>query len=144
MDAGELDFFLRGNTSLAKVQSEKPVEWISEKGWKDLLLLTGRFNGLNLKFCSNPNLHMCRAALKVDFGKLPSEIVADAANWKAWNDSEAPEAREFPAACNGLNLFQRMCVVKCFRADRYTIHLNSDLIHQLAMVQNFFGEKQAA
>ena len=60
----------------------------------------------------------CLAALKTDFGKLPSDIVADEANWKAWNDSEAPEAREFPAACSSLNLFQRMCVVKCFRADR--------------------------
>ncbi len=62
----------------------------------------------------------CLAALKADFGKLPSEIVFDEANWRAWNDSEAPEAREFPAACKDLNLFQRMCVVKCFRADRYT------------------------
>jgi hypothetical protein len=45
VDAGELDFFLRGNTSLAKAQTEKSLNWISEKGWKDLLLLTGRFDG---------------------------------------------------------------------------------------------------
>jgi dynein heavy chain len=97
VDPAELDFFLRGNTSLAKAQSEKPIPWISEKGWKDLLLLAG---------------------LKADFGKIPSELVSDQANWKVWNDSEAPEAREFPSACNSLSLFQKMCVVKCFRADR--------------------------
>jgi hypothetical protein len=62
---------------------------------------------------------MLFSALKADFETLPLEIVHDEANWKGWNDSEAPELREFPAACKSLNLFQRMCVVKCFRADRY-------------------------
>lgn len=32
----ELDFFLKGNTSLEQVAREKPYTWLSSNGWKDL------------------------------------------------------------------------------------------------------------
>ena len=32
----ELDFFLKGNTSLDTVEAKKPYPWISENGWKDM------------------------------------------------------------------------------------------------------------
>jgi dynein heavy chain len=32
----ELDFFLKGNTSLEPVAREKPFPWLSMNGWKDL------------------------------------------------------------------------------------------------------------
>lgn len=32
----ELDFFLKGNTSLDAVQRAKPFVWLSANGWKDL------------------------------------------------------------------------------------------------------------
>jgi dynein heavy chain len=35
----ELDFFLKGNTSLDTVEDKKPHKWISDNGWKDLLRL---------------------------------------------------------------------------------------------------------
>jgi len=32
----ELDFFLKGNTSLDPIEKKKPGPWISENGWKDI------------------------------------------------------------------------------------------------------------
>jgi len=32
----ELDFFLKGNTSLEDVSNPKPFVWLNEIGWKDL------------------------------------------------------------------------------------------------------------
>lgn len=32
----ELDFFLKGNTSLEQVARDKPYIWLSNNGWKDL------------------------------------------------------------------------------------------------------------
>jgi dynein heavy chain len=32
----ELDFFLKGNTSLDPVEQKKPASWLSENGWKDI------------------------------------------------------------------------------------------------------------
>lgn len=32
----ELDFFLKGNTSLDPVEMKKPATWLSENGWKDI------------------------------------------------------------------------------------------------------------
>jgi dynein heavy chain len=37
----ELDFFLKGNTSLDAVEAKKPYPWISENGWKDIQKLNG-------------------------------------------------------------------------------------------------------
>jgi dynein heavy chain len=36
----ELDFFLKGNTSLEAASKEKPFSWMSNNGWKDLLRLS--------------------------------------------------------------------------------------------------------
>lgn len=35
----ELDFFLKGNTSLESASRHKPYEWIPDQGWKDLMRL---------------------------------------------------------------------------------------------------------
>ena len=32
----ELDFFLKGNISLANVRRKNPISWVTENGWKDL------------------------------------------------------------------------------------------------------------
>jgi len=32
----ELEFFLKGNTSLDAVEAKKPYEWLSANGWKDI------------------------------------------------------------------------------------------------------------
>jgi hypothetical protein len=36
IDKKELDFFLKGNTSLDDVDEPPPAPWISIGGWKDL------------------------------------------------------------------------------------------------------------
>jgi dynein heavy chain len=32
----ELDFFLKGNTSLEQVSRSNPYKWLSNNGWKDM------------------------------------------------------------------------------------------------------------
>lgn len=36
LDHIELDFFLKGNTSLDAVDAKKPFKWISDNAWKDI------------------------------------------------------------------------------------------------------------
>ena len=37
----ELDFFLKGNTSLDPIELKKPYPWLSDNGWKDIQKLNG-------------------------------------------------------------------------------------------------------
>jgi dynein heavy chain len=104
LDRDELNFFLKGDTSLDQAAVEKPdhLEWILDSGWKDLLKLQ------SLKEC---------------FGKLIDDIVKNAPEeWKAWYDLEAPENSDaHPMPCgytDSLNLMQRLLVLRCFRPDR--------------------------
>jgi len=32
----ELDFFLKGNTSLDQISRPKPYKWVPDQGWKDV------------------------------------------------------------------------------------------------------------
>jgi len=70
----ELDFFLKGNTSLDEVE-EKPFKWISNNGWKDAVKLDsmgGVFDGFLLSIKQHERL------------------------WKEWYDLEAPENNPMP------------------------------------------------
>ena len=70
----ELDFFLKGNTSLDEVE-EKPFKWISNNGWKDAVKLDsmgGVFDGFLLSIKQNERL------------------------WKEWYDLEATENNPMP------------------------------------------------
>ena len=71
----ELDFFLKGNTSLDAVESKKPYPWLSDNGWKDIQKLDGLgdvWNGFIDNLRNNGPL------------------------WKTWYDLEAPEQTEIP------------------------------------------------
>ena len=73
----ELDFFLKGNTSLDAVEVKKPYDWITDNSWKDMQ----RLDGLNESwegFINN---------LKTN-GKA----------WRDWYDEEQPE--QCPIPCN--------------------------------------------
>ena len=37
----ELDFFLKGNTSLDAIEEKKPYSWLTDNGWKDIQKLNG-------------------------------------------------------------------------------------------------------
>lgn len=63
------DFFIKGDTSFTEKFDKKPVTWISDLNWKDLLYLseTKEFSDLKHKFEENLD------------------------EWKAWFDHETPE-----------------------------------------------------
>jgi dynein heavy chain len=45
----ELDFFLKGNTSLDQINRPKPYKWVPDQGWKDLqklITIGNEFNNL--------------------------------------------------------------------------------------------------
>jgi dynein heavy chain len=94
----ELDFFLKGNTSLDAVESKKPYDWLTDNSWKDIQ----RLDGLNeswVGFIDN---------LK----KSPAE-------WRQWYDQEAPEQCEIPCEYSKkLSQFQILLLVKVVRQDR--------------------------
>ena len=74
LNRDELDFFLKGNTSLDAVE-RKPYEWMSDNGWKDAVRLNelgGVWNGIinNIK----------------DYER----------EWKRWFDLENPEMHPIP------------------------------------------------
>jgi dynein heavy chain len=66
----ELDFFLKGNTSLDIVETKKPYKWLTDNGWKDIQKL-------------------------VTLGKVWEDFIenlmARGSAWKDFFDHEAPE-----------------------------------------------------
>jgi dynein heavy chain len=66
----ELDFFLKGNTSLEASAKANPFSWMSNNGWKDLQRLTN---------------------LGPAWVNLGSDIEQNGGLWKEWYDLEAPE-----------------------------------------------------
>ena len=93
----EMDCFLKMGAALdiASVR-KKPREWIPDAVW------------LN-----------CIALSVLDaFRDLPESVARSDAAWRAWYDAEAPEALAIPDFETRLSKFERMCVVRAFRADR--------------------------
>ena len=66
----ELDFFLKGNTSLDTISRDKPYVWLSINGWKDLHRLN---------------------TLGDSFKTIIDDIENNGKVWKDWYDLEAPE-----------------------------------------------------
>jgi dynein heavy chain len=71
----ELDFFLKGNTSLEAVEDAKPYAWVSENGWKDMQKLDG---------------------LGETWHGFVDNVQNNGPAWKAWYDLETPEQAEIP------------------------------------------------
>lgn len=71
----ELDFFLKGNTSLDAVEAKKPFTWMSENNWKDIQKLE--------------TLGDCWTGL-IDNLRNNGPL------WKDYYDLEAPEMNEIP------------------------------------------------
>jgi dynein heavy chain len=94
----ELDFFLKGNTSLDEITRRKPYPWISLNGWKDMQKL-------------------------VNLGEVWEMIIRDVEQnedeWKTWYDQETPEESTLPCGYSEkLNKFQILLVLRIFRPDR--------------------------
>ena len=94
----ELDFFLKGNLSLAAVEKPRPAEWVSESGWKDMHKLVD---------------------VAPEFSPLTTLLVENLEAWKAWYDLELPEQVDLPCGLSAkLSPFQHLLVYRCFRPDR--------------------------
>lgn len=94
----ELDFFLKGNTSLDAVESKKPYDWITDNSWKDMQKLDG-LNDSWVGFIDN---------LK----KFPKE-------WREWYDHETPELIDIPCEYSKkLSQYQILLLIKVIRQDR--------------------------
>jgi dynein heavy chain len=98
LDQIELDFFLKGNTSLDAVESRKPYDWITDNSWKDLQRLDGlneKWNGLIQNLKSHPK------------------------EWREWYDQESPEQCEIPCDYSKkLTQYQILLLIKVIRQDR--------------------------
>lgn len=100
MNNTELNFFLKGDTSLDDAALPNPFEWILPQGWKDLLKLSdlyeeSPFEGIAEVMSSNPEI------------------------WKQWYDLEMPEKAPLPLDYSErLSRFQILSILRCIRPDR--------------------------
>lgn len=98
LNRSELDFFLKGDVSLDPASETKPVVWLSDQGWKDLLYL---------KFIGEI------------YVSLVQHVMKSTGDWQKWQNLEAPEDVEFPGNFyERLSPLQRLCIIRCFRPDR--------------------------
>ena len=102
LDRSELNFFLKGDTSLDGATITKPLhmDWLLDSGWKDLIKLQ---------------------SLNLVFKNLLDDITKEATSkdWRDWYDLEDPENVNLP--CNYkkvLSPMQELLVLRCFRPDR--------------------------
>ncbi|KAJ6635868.1 Dynein axonemal heavy chain 10 [Pseudolycoriella hygida] len=95
----ELEFFLKGSVTLEAVDQECPVDWLSEKGWKDFLKLENDFSDV--------------------FAPVLQHFREHLDEWKSWQDLEQPEESPMPGNFSEkLNNFQQLMFFRCFRVDR--------------------------
>lgn len=94
----EMDFFLKGNTSLEAVEAKKPFPWITDNNWKDIQRLNG---------------------LQEAFDNFIENLTANGAEWKTWYDQEAPEHTAMPCGYSDkLSRFQQLLIMRVIRPDR--------------------------
>jgi dynein heavy chain len=95
----ELDFFLKGNTSLEVVDAKKPFSWMTDNAWKDIQKLNGLEPGV--------------------WDGLTENLVKNAKEWKEFFDQEAPEMVEIPCGYSQtLSRFQQLLLMRVIRPDR--------------------------
>lgn len=92
----ELDFFLKGNTSLDEIEA-KPNKWISPNGWKDAVKAE---------------------SLGDAWVGFADSIKKYEAAWRKWYDHETPEMIPMPCGYDKLSRFQKLIVCRIFRNDR--------------------------
>lgn len=93
----ELDFFLKGNTSLDTNLPTRPFLWIPETGWKDLLKLV---------------------ELGTEYKDLITHLTDNETEWKEWYDQEQPENHTLPGEYAEMDKFKLLLILRIFRPDR--------------------------
>ena len=126
LNRDELDFFLKGNLALDKIEQPKPADWIPDAGWKDMHKLVELGKGS----ASSGG----KAAVFADFLR---ELDSNLFTWKEWYDLERPEEAAMPNGLESrLTAFQRLLVLRCFRPDRVLSAVKSWVC--LAMGDSYF------
>ena len=98
LDLQEYNFFLKGDISLELPAFPNTYDWLLDQGWKDLLRL---------------------ASLGERFAQLPLHIKEHENVWKAWAKLDSPESAVLPLDYSEkLSMFQKLCLLRCFRPDR--------------------------
>ncbi|KAJ9456696.1 Dynein-1-alpha heavy chain [Diplonema papillatum] len=101
MDAGELDFFMKGCLLPDKDFPDKPeCPWLTEVMWHAACRLSR----------TSPV-----------FVDLPNKVTNDDAEWQDWLAQQTPESDKVPLPggySNVLSPFQKLCLLRCFRVDR--------------------------
>ena len=108
----ELDFFLKGNTSLDAIDS-KPFKWMSMNGWKDAVRLN---------------------ELGGAWGTLLDDLRDNEKQWKNWYDRTAPEESELPGKYNDLcqgDKFKLLLLCRIFRPDRVVNAIKRFIIERM-------------
>jgi dynein heavy chain len=109
----ELDFFLKGNTSLDAIEEKNPHKWISANSWKDLVKLN---------------------SLGEVWNGIVQSIKTKGKEWEQWYDSEAPESNAAPDGyTDKLSKFQMLSLMRVIRPDRV---INSIKMFIGAQIQN--------
>jgi dynein heavy chain len=94
----ELDFFLKGNTSLDAIEEKKPYSWLTDNGWKDIQKLS---------------------SLGEVWNGFIDNLKSDPQGWKEWYDQEAPESSTIPCGYSDkLSKFQQLSLMRVIRPDR--------------------------
>ena len=98
LNRAELDFFLKGETSIDSNADPKPYEWMLDAGWRDLLRLE---------------------SVDPAFEGIVDNVKSNGKDWEAWYELETPEEASLPQDYStSLSDFQQLLVCRCFRPDR--------------------------
>lgn len=107
----ELDFFLKGNTSLDAVERKKPGPWISDNGWKDIQKLD---------------------TLGPEWAGFIDNLLKNKDTFKEWYDLEAPEQTEIPCGyTEKLSKFQILLLMRVLRPDRVINAIKNFIIDKM-------------
>jgi dynein heavy chain len=111
IDPAELNFFLKGDISLELPIMPNTFTWLLDQGWKDLLKLS---------------------TLNSNFGMLPQQVKKYEDQWKSWALLDAPESAVMPLDYSErLTIFQKLCLLRCFRTDRVYTAITNFVINRL-------------
>ena len=111
IDNTELNFFLKGDISLEQPAQPNPCTWLLDQGWKDMLKL---------------------ATINTNFAMIPQLVKKHEALWRSWASLDAPENSPMPLDFSErLTLFQKLCVLRCFRIDRVYNAVTNFVINRL-------------
>ena len=99
VDLNEWRFLLTGGVALSATQPPNPTQWLPDKAWLDLCVLSEL----------------------PAFAELPASVggADEGQEWRAWYDAPEPQTLPSPGAWQeALSSFQRLLLLRCMRPDK--------------------------